>query len=259
MAWFLQCYRRGKNNRWDKTMENTIYIGLSRELALEQQMNLMANNIANMNTPGYKAGHILFAEYLDKPKGMKETVAMSYDYGNFRDQDNGPIKLTGNQLDVALEGPGYIGVSTTSGIQYSRAGNLKINSERQLVTAENYPIVDQGGKPIAIPEGTDQITIDQTGAIAGADGVIATMMVKEFNKPNELIPVGNTLYKTSEAGTQATKTRVIQGSIEGSNVQSVLEMTNMMEVSRDYQQIQRLLQSEHDRIRSVVKSLSETA
>ncbi len=240
-------------------MENTIYIGLSREVALENQMNIIANNMANMNTAGYKAGRMMFAEYLDKPAGMKETVAMTYDYGNFRDFENGPIKLTGNQLDVALQGPGFIGVNSTDGLHFTRAGNFKINAQRQLVTPQNFPVVDTGGKAIAIPEGSDSITIGEDGTIMGNDGVIGRMMIREFEKPNAMIPVGNTLYKTSEAGTEATKTKAVQGAIEGSNVQGVLEMTNMMEVSRDYQSIQRLLQSEHDRIRSVVRTLSEQA
>lgn len=238
-------------------MENTIYIGLSRQMALENQMNIISNNMANMNTSGFKAGRVMFAEYLDKPKGMNETVAMTYDYGNYRDLGNGPIKLTGNQLDVALQGPGYIGVNSTDGLHFTRAGTFKINAQRQLVTPDNFPVVDNGGKAIAIPEGNDNITIGEDGTIMGNTGNIGQLMVREFNKPNDLIPVGNTLYKTSEAGNPATSTKVVQGAVEGSNVQGVSEMTNLMEVSRDYQSIQKILQNEHDRIRSVVKTLSE--
>jgi len=239
-------------------MENTIYIGLSRLSALQEHMNLIANNIANINTPGYKANKILFSEYLDRPKGMNETMSMVLDYGDYRVKDNGPIKRTGNQLDVALEGQGFLGVQAPDGtVMYTRNGSFSLNASRQLVTQQGFPVVDEGGQPISIPEGQNDIAIDEKGSLSANNSTIGTLMVKEFNNIDTLQPVGNSLYKTTEAGAPSTKTRVIQGAIEGSNTQGVVEMTDMIDVSRTYQSVARMLQNEHDRIRSTIRTLTE--
>jgi flagellar basal-body rod protein FlgF len=239
-------------------MENTIYIGLSRLSALQEHMNIISNNIANINTPGYKANKILFSEYMDKPKGMKETLSMVLDYGNYRVQDNGPLKTTGNPLDIALEGQGYFGVQGPDGkTAFTRNGSFTISADRQLITQQGYPVLDAGGQAISIPEGQNDIVIDQQGNIAANQGSIGTLMVQEFKNIQSLKPFGNSLYKTDEAGTASSSTRVIQGSIEGSNTQGVIEMTDMIDVSRTYQSVARMLQTEHDRIRSTIKTMTQ--
>lgn len=238
-------------------MENTIYIGLSRLSALQENMSLIANNIANVNTPGYKANKIVFSEYLDKPKGMKDQMSMVLDYGNYRVKDNGAIKLTGNPLDVALEGPGYMSVQGEDGKNYyTRAGGFALNADRELVTQQGYKVLDSGGSSITIPPGSMNILIDETGSIATDEGVITQIGVQEFENIQTLTPTGNGLYSTTSQGTPALKTRVIQNALEGSNVQGVLEMTDMMEVSRSYQSVAKMLQSEHDRLRATIRNLS---
>ncbi|MBU6234470.1 MAG: flagellar basal-body rod protein FlgF [Alphaproteobacteria bacterium] len=238
-------------------MENTIYIGLSRLSALQEHMSLIANNIANINTPGYKANKILFSEYLDKPKGMKETISMVLDYGNYRVKDNGPIKRTGNQLDIALEGNGYLGVQGPNNQRfYTRNGSFSLNAQNQLVTQQGYPVLDAGGQPIVFAEGVSDIVIDESGSIGTKDGTIGALMVEEFDNINTLTPVGNSLYKTDETGKPSPKTKVLQGAIEGSNTQGVLEMTDMIDVSRNYQSVARMLQAEHDRVRATIRSLT---
>lgn len=239
-------------------MENTIYIGLSRLNALQAHMDLIANNIANTNTTGYKANKIMFSEYLDKPKGMNETMSMVLDYGNYRVADNGPIKRTDNPLDVALEGPGYMMVQGPGGkTYYTRAGSFALNADRVLVTQQGYPVLDDGGSSITIPTGQNDILIDQTGQIAANQGPIAKLGVKEFANIQMLKPVGNTLYETEQTGTPSEKTRVLQASLEGSNTQSIVEMTDMMDVSRNYQSVARMLQNEHDRVRSLIRTLTQ--
>ncbi|HEY8963459.1 MAG TPA: flagellar basal-body rod protein FlgF [Alphaproteobacteria bacterium] len=238
-------------------MENTIYIGLSRQIALQEHMSLIANNIANINTPGYKANKILFAEYLDKPKGMNETMSMVLDYGNYRVNTNGPIKRTDNQFDVALEGTGYMGVQGPGAKTfYTRAGAFAVNADNTLVTQQGYPVLDAGGGTITIPAGTTNVKIDEKGTIATDQGVIGSLMVVDFSNLQKMTPVGNTLYSTQETPTPSERTRVIQGAQEGSNTQGVIEMTDMIEVSRNYQSVSRLLQNEHDRLRSTIRTLT---
>jgi len=238
-------------------MENTIYIGLSRLSALQTNMSLIANNIANVNTPGYKANKIVFSEYLDKPKGMKDQMSMVLDYGNYRVADNGAIKLTGNPLDVALEGPGYLQVQTQEGQNfYTRAGNFSLNADRELITQQGYKVLDTGGSTITIPPGSMNIMIDETGSIATDEGIVSQLGVTEFENINNLTPVGNSLYQTTQPGVPAAGTRVVQNALEGSNVQGVLEMTDMIEVSRSYQSVAKMLQAEHDRMRATIRNLT---
>lgn len=243
-------------------MENTIYIGLSRLNALQVHMNLIANNIANINTPGYKANKPLFTEYLNKLEGEapEKRMSMVLDYGNFRVSDNGPLKRTGNQLDVALEGQGYLGVQSPSGeTMYTRNGALALNTEGQLVTQQGYPVLDSGGQPITIAPDQRDITIDSGGSIAGTGGSIGALMIHEFTSLDKLQPVGDSLYKADEAGRPSPATRVVQGAIEGSNTQGVLEMTDMIDVSRTYQSVAKMLQTEHDRLRGAIRTMTQTS
>ena len=227
---------------------------------LSARQTATANNIANINTPGYKASKMVFADYMTKPKTMSERMDMVEDYGNFRVTANGPIKVTGNPLDVALEGPGYFGVQGPGGKQmYTRAGSFALDADGNLVTQQGYKVLDTGGAPIAMTPGTKDIVIDQTGSIATKDGTVSQLMVQEFPNVQTLTPVGDTLYQTSDAGTPSTKTKVIQNSLEGSNTQGVVEMTDMIDVSRSYENVAKMLQNEHDRIRSTIKDLTSNA
>lgn len=235
-----------------------MYIGLSRLSALQENMSLIANNIANINTPGYKANKIVFTEYLDKPKGMKETLSMVEDYGNFRVKDSGPIKSTGNPLDVALQGNGYMGVQGVDGkTYYTRAGSFALSPEGELVTPQGYKVLDNGGSAITIPPSAKDIVIDQQGQIVTNEGPIGSLMLQEFDNIQTLKPVGNSLYTTDEAGVASTTTKVVQGSLEGSNVQGVIEITDMIEVSRAYQSVAKMLQNEHDRVRATIRTMSQ--
>ncbi len=238
-------------------MENSLYVGLSGQVALEQRMALVANNIANVNTAGYRGQNAVFREYISDQRRMKEDVSLVFGYGQYQMTDPGPIKITENPLDVALVGPGFLGVQTPEGVQFTRAGNFSINSIGELVTARGFKVADQGGGTISIPAQAQYISIDQNGIISTNEGQIGTLMVGEFNDYQKLEPQGNGLYKTDEQPIPATQTTVLQGKLEGSNVNAIAEMTNMIEVSREYQAVQRMMQSEHDRQRTAIQKILE--
>ncbi len=239
-------------------MENALYIGLSRESALKTAMDLTANNIANMNTSGYRGQNPLFQELVDKPPNDKERLSFVMDYGQYDNTKAGPTQVTGNTFDAALEGPGFFGVQTPNGIQYTRGGNFTVGVNGELVTPSGYKVASAGGGSLVIPENAKDITILPSGDISTSDGIIGKLMVREFDNPQSLTPEGSGLYKTDDPGRAATETRVHQGMLEGSNVQPVLEMTRMIEISRDYQSIQRFIQSEHDRQKGAIERLGQT-
>jgi flagellar basal-body rod protein FlgF len=241
-------------------MENGIYIGLSRQIALQRQMTLLANNVANINTPGFKAQKPLFEEYISKPDMMdnaQKSMSLVYDYGQFKVEAQGSMKLTGNPLDIALDGPGWMMVETPEGTKYTRAGNFTMNAIGELVTPSGNRVLDAGQKTITIPSGSTDIRVTENGDISTSNGVIGRLGVMEFENVQDLRPTGDGFYTTEALPQPALETKVRGGMIEGSNVQGVLEMTNLIEISRKYQSVNRMLQSEHERQRTVIRDLTE--
>lgn len=241
-------------------MENSLYIGLSRQMALQKQMDVVSNNIANISTPGYRGHNMVFLEYLSRQRNAEkagnDSISMVHDYGHYMNTDNGPLRNTGNPLDVALEGPGFFGVQTPEGVMYTRAGNFQINGAGELVTGSGLQVADAGGGAIVIPAESTEIKISRNGTVSTEQGEVAQMMVVEFENSQTLEATGNGLYKTEEAGNPSENTFVMQGMIEGSNVNAVLEMTRMIDVSRAYQSTQRMIQNEHDRQRGMIQTLT---
>lgn len=239
-------------------MENSVYVGLSKQVVLRENMNIIANNIANMNTPGFRGQNMIFTEYIEDPRYMKEDVSMVLDYGQYQVTDPGPIKSTGNRLDIALVGNGFLGIETNQGIQYTRAGNLSMTADGTIVNALGMTVANENGGPITIPPGAKEINIDRKGTISTEQGVVGKLMIKEFTNEQKLDPAGNGLYKTDAEPLNPEKTTVVQGKLEGSNVQAVVEMTRMIDVSREYQSVQNLMNSENERLRSAIAKLSKT-
>jgi flagellar basal-body rod protein FlgF len=239
-------------------MENSVYIGLSKQVVLQENMNIIANNVANINTPGYRGQNMIFTEYIEDPRFMKEDIAMVLDYGQYQKTDPGAIKITENPLDLALVGNGFFGVQTPNGVQYTRAGNFTVDANGILRTATGMAVADDGGGEITIPGDAKEIRIDKTGVISTDQGQIAKLMVVEFANDQELDPAGNGLYRTDAAAIPSEKTAVLQGKLEGSNVQAVVEMTRMIQVSREYQAVQNMMQSEHERLRTASQRLGRT-
>tara|TARA_R110002124_G_scaffold64985_2_gene177223 strand:- start:26300 stop:27031 length:732 start_codon:yes stop_codon:yes gene_type:complete len=241
-------------------MDNSLYIAISRQSALKDQMSLVANNIANMNTAGYRSQNVLFQEHLAQQSSIadiNDDLSLVQNYGQYDDHAPGPVKVTGNPLDIALNGPGFLGVVTPNGVEYTRAGNLSVNSAGELITASGYQVANAGGAPINIPDNEGNITIGSDGSISAGNGVIDDLMIAEFDNYQLLTPQGNGLYKTSEEALPAATTSIMQGAIEGSNVNPILEMTRMIEISRNYQSSQRFIQNEHDLQRDSIKTLSK--
>lgn len=239
-------------------MENSLYIGLSKQVVLRENMDIIAQNVANVNTPGYRAQNMVFKEYIEDPKYMKEDMAFVLDYGQYQVTDPGSLKETGNPLDIALVGNGFLGIQTPGGIQYTRAGNLTMDAEGVIRNARGMAIADKAGNDVVIPADAKEIRIDQKGVISTDQGEISQLMIVEFNNYQKLDPKGNGLYATDEAAIPAEKTSVMQGKVEGSNVQAVVEMTRMIDVLREYQAVQNMMQSEHERLRSGAQRLAKT-
>ena len=239
-------------------MENTAYIGLSQANALKQWMDVTANNVANMSTPGFKAQDMLFKEYLSKPRDG-DKISMVIDYGTFRNTEQGPMQQTHNKLDFALQGDGFFAIQTDKGVRYTRDGSFALNDKNQIVTQEGFPVLGTTSQPIAVQPGTSHISVTGGGNVSTELGEVGKFKLVKFEKEQDLTPVGYNMYDAVEQQEQtADGTSVLQGMIEGSNVKPVVEMNKMIEILRLYQQTAKMLQSDHDLQRSVISKLTRS-
>ncbi len=238
-------------------MENSIYVALSRQVGLEEKMAVTANNIANVNTPGYRAQNMVFNEFLADPRGLKDPLSEVLDYGHYQSTAPGAFQTTGNPMDIAIQGKGYFGVQTPEGLAYTRNGQMALNINGEIVNPAGLPMTDDGGNPITMPPGAKDIAIAHDGTISSDQGVIAKLKVAAFENEQEMEATGDGLYRTAQAETPSDDFKIIQGAYEDSNVQAVSEMTRMIQTSRDFQGIQRLMQNEHDRQRTMIQRLTQ--
>ncbi len=232
-------------------MENALYVGLSRQMVLQAQMDMVANNVANINTPGYREQSLLFREHMMDPKGQGPAYSMVADYGQYTSAAPGVTQVTGAPLDVALQGPGFFEIATPQGPRYTRAGSFTMGQSGNIIT----PSGDNVG--ITIPPGSREIHIDEQGNVSNEEGILGKISIVEFSNADQLVREGNGLYRAENnaAPTPAVNTRALQGAIEGSNVQGVTEMTRMISILRDYQALQRMIQSEHDLERTAIQRI----
>jgi len=245
-------------------MENSIYLALSKQLVQRTNMNVIANNIANANTAGYRAQNLVFEEYLSDPRGKTtdkaadDELSFVYNRAQYENTDPGSLSFTGNNLDVALAGPGFFGIQGPGDeIMYSRAGQFQRNAEGTLLNSAGFAVAGSGGGDITIPADSTEIKIDRNGVVSNQNGQLGQIMVVEFEDAQVLEAQGNTLYRSPVEGGPAENTVVSQGQVEGSNVQPVVEMTRMIETLRAYQSTQNILQTENDRLRGAIQKLTK--
>jgi flagellar basal-body rod protein FlgF len=241
-------------------MDNTSYIALSRESALWRQMGVVANNMANANTPGFKAEQMMFTSYLAKSKSdaspFDRKLAFAQDVGVLHNTSEGPLSQTGDPLDVAIHGPGYYTVDTPGGPRYTRAGHFHLDETGMMVTSAGYPVLQTNGNPIVFAPGEASITIAGDGTISTENGVIGKLQVSTFDNEQQLTPSGDGTFQTTATPTPLAQANVVQGMIEDSNVQPVVEMTNMLNILRSYEGVMNMIQGEHDRQLKAIDTLS---
>lgn len=247
-------------------MENTLLVGLSRQVALRRELDVVANNVANLNTTGFKADGVVFREYLMPVARANHFPApdrrLSYvhDRATFLDLGQGAVQQTGNPLDVAIDGNAFLVVQTPRGERYTRNGSLHINAQGQLVTTEGFPVVGENG-PIQFQTNDREITIGRDGSIGVPGGSRGKLRLVTFEAAQRLQKDGGSTFLAPEGlePQQATPeaAQVIQFSLEQSNVRGVVAMTRMIEVARSYTQVSTMLQQQGDMRRGALEKLAE--
>ncbi len=236
-------------------MENTTYIALSRQASLRRAMDVVANNIANANTPAFKAERMVFQEYLAKPE-RGEKLSFVQDIGTARDLSSGPLKTTGNDFDVALADEGYFVIDSPLGERYTRHGRFQLDGEGNLVTGTGYPVLGVNG-PINVPEDGGRISVAGDGTISNNEGILGKLRVVTFEDEQQLRKAANGLFSTNPdmPPDNLDRPSIAQGMIEDSNVQPVLELTRMMTINRTHESVTRFLQREDERVKDMIDKL----
>jgi flagellar basal-body rod protein FlgF len=252
-------------------MDNTLLVGLSRQVTLSRELEVVANNLANINTTGYKADSSIFEQFLMPPASSGEFPPGSRDLAYVQDRATwhnfgpGPIQRTGGPLDVAIDGDAFLVVQTAAGQRYTRNGALQISPTGALVTNAGDPVLGVGG-PIQFQNTDHDISIGEDGTITVREGPSATsdatrgqLQLAQFANPGALQKQGSSLFSAPAgvAPQPAPPTvRVMQGAIEQSNVSAVTEMARMVEITRTYEQIASLLQQENTERTTALDKLS---
>lgn len=232
-------------------MENASLVALSRQLVLRRKMDVIANNVANMETTGFKRQELLFDEY-KMPVARANTFDVrrdrvhSYveDWITSTDFSEGTLETTGNPFDIAIQGDGFFVVQTPDGERYTRSGSFQLDSTGRLVTPDGNPVMSEGGEVIFEPNELD-VVIGTDGTISTNEGVRGQLRLVTFAQPGALKKVGDNLF-SGEGAQPATTAFVKQGTIELSNVVGVTEMTRLIEVSRSYEQVSRMINDQDD-------------
>lgn len=226
-------------------MDNTAYLALARALSVRRRLDVIANNVANMNTPGFKAEleRAASVPWRGRDGGRVHFVQ---DVGRLFDPSEGPLVTTGNPLDLAIRGPGWFTVMTADGPAYTRAGRFERDPTGRIVTSQGYALLDENGAPIEIPPDAGAITVAGDGTIATDEGPVARIRPVVFADPAVLRRVGDGLFRTDEIPEPAEGSRIVQGMLEGSNVRPVQELTRLMEVQRSYERALQLIGTHYE-------------
>lgn len=248
-----------------------IYTALSGAIAQNQRLDTIANNIANTNTTGFKKDQQVFYEYLTanekgsdiiKAPRVPASIESFYEMnggdrgyvdsrGTFTDHTQGSLKQTGNPLDVAIEGAGFLEVLSPAGVRLTRNGALRVDGQGRLVTKEGFPVLRSGvgQNPAARVLNIDSrnVTISQNGEIYSGRESIGSLSVVDVGNVDALQKVGSSLYKLKpnlDPGLSlAEESKVRQGFLEGSNVNVVDEMTKMISATRVFESTQKAIQA----------------
>lgn len=241
-------------------MENALLVGLTRQLTLRRALDVTANNVANMSTAGFKVERPLMgASEADRPARTADGGSISFvrDWGLARNFTPGQLELTSRPLDVALRGEGFFTVETPEGeTRYTRDGRFSVDPDGQLTTAAGHLVLNDVGSPINVPADVTEFLIDDSGAILAGGQRVAQLGVVRFADNTSLDKAGDGTFRSDAPAVAVEDPDVRQGYVEQSNVNPIGEITRLIEVTRAYESVTRMLSSDEDLKRRAIDTLS---
>jgi flagellar basal-body rod protein FlgF len=236
-------------------MDNASYTTLTRQSGLMREMQTLANNIANASTTGFRAEGVMFSEHVKALGPGTESLSMAT--ASVRDtvMTQGTLSQTGGTFDLAIEGDGFFLIETPDGQRLTRAGAFGPNENGDLVTADGYQVLDAGGAPVFVPQGVGRIGIAPDGTISAGGQPIGQIGIVLPTDPKQMTRESGVMFDAQGGFEPAPNGRMMQGFLEGSNVNPIVQVSRMIEVQRAYELGQGFLDKEDERIRGVIQSI----
>jgi flagellar basal-body rod protein FlgF len=244
-------------------MDITNALAASRLVAQQRAMDITANNIANANTPGYRTERVQFSDWIDSQAGAAQPpgvrgIAYTQDRATYRESQPGSLTHTANPFDLALGNDGYFTVNTKNGPRLTRDGRLGPMPDGTLADSSGNAVLDINGKPIKIAPTDTSVTIAADGSVSTENGQVGRIGVVQPADPMKLRAEGATNFISDGPTSPVGAPAIVQGAIEGSNVQPVMEVTRMMNDVRQFQFVTQLIQAEGERQQNTIDKLLPT-
>ncbi|HCW83669.1 MAG: flagellar hook-basal body complex protein [Planktotalea sp.] len=235
-------------------MENASYTTLTRQSGLMREMSVIASNIANANTTGYRQEGLIFSEVI---KGVSDAPSLSMATARARATSLAPgtITQTGGPYDVAIDGDGFFQIQTPGGTRLSRAGHFMPNNQGDLVTPDGYRVLDAGGAPLGIPQGTGKISISADGTLSSKGQLLGQLGIVQPSTGTQILREDGVHFRADGPTEPNFDARVRQGFLEGSNVNPMSQIARMIEVQRAYEMGQSFAETENERLRNAVRTI----
>ncbi len=236
-------------------MDNASYTALTRQSGLMQEMRALANNIANSSTTGFRAEGVMFSEHIKALGPGADSLSMATAAVRDTVMTQGSLSQTGGTFDLAIEGDGFFLIETPNGQRLTRAGAFGPNENGDLVTPDGYQVLDAGGAPVFVPQGVGRIGISPDGTISAGGQPIGQIGLVTPTDPNQMFREGGVMFEARGGFEPAPDGRMLQGFLEDSNVNPILQVSRMIEVQRAYELGQNFLDKEDERIRGVIEAI----
>jgi flagellar basal-body rod protein FlgF len=243
-------------------MDNPGYIALSRLVTQNRATAVLAHNMANAETPGFRASRPIFTEHLERQRDSRtapgaESLHFSQDRATWRDETPAEVRTTGNPLDVAISGEGYFAVQTPRGERYTRGGRFSLGPDGGIVDMEGNALLDAGGNPLRVAPNDTRLTIKGDGTLSSENGEIGKIRVSRFAEPQRMVAEGDRLLAAGpgQAAETVARPALVQGALEGSNVRPVIEMTRLTAEMREFQMMAQFAEKEGERISGAVERI----
>lgn len=234
-------------------MDAAGYATLNRQSGLMREMGVVANNIANASTTGFRREGVIFSEYV-AALDQDPSLSMAHASGRHVDLSQSTLSQTGGQFDFAIQGEGFFLIETPQGQRLTRAGTFTPSAEGELVTPDGYRLLDAGGAPIFVPPDAKGVAMASDGTLSTGGQPIAQVGLWQPADPLSLRHQAGTMF-SADAVEPAEGATVLQGMLEDSNVEPVSEIARMITVQRAYELGQKFLDSEDERVRGVIQAL----
>ncbi len=238
-------------------MENAGYTTLTRQSGLMREMQVVANNIANAATTGYRQEGLIFSEHVAR---MEAGPSLSMATANVRNTSmlQGALTQTGGTLDLAIEGDGFFLVETPAGERLTRAGSFAVSAEGDLVTNDGFRVLDAGGAPVFVPPDAASLNVSPDGTVSDDGRPLAQIgLVQPLDRAG-LLREDGVMFRSDAGYEPAEGGRILQGFLEGANVDPIGQMARMIEVQRAYEMGQSFLDSEDKRIRTAMQTFIQS-